>query len=236
MATVLLSFAVAIAQEISCEHQWIVEDKEGVQQKVELENVNDKYHLLITYSLKSVCSECGEQSFQNRNYTYMPHSYLVEGWSFENDKCSVNVTWQCCICGHVLSEVISMNDVLAGSLEWCLYGGECENKLSGYLHKDGYILPEGGAYLPGGVEVNEKEYMIAIIYDPNNMNFHFSHRTYCATCGRPYRLSTSSPTPMFNENWNGLPIMTEEYFLTVDMPENLPYQLIDQLRKEAGAA
>ncbi len=239
LATLIVSFAESQNGECDagkCVHQWETMDFSHYNTVVEQEVGDDERHWLGHYGSHETCSICGElNDYYRVSASGQSHAFdVISCKAFEGDE--VEILFCCRMCEYERSERTTIQTIVDGTAETCLLGGACPRNIVGFMNDKGIILPDSMVGVPTNYDIGERVWFNAVIYDADNRTFLFSSRDYCPVCGRPRIFAPSYATPVFNENWNGLPIMTEEYFLTVDMPENLPYQLIDQLRKEAGGA
>lgn len=219
-----------------CRHKWGTSDFSDWEWFVEQEEDNQKSHWLAHYGAQEICSICGEFNGYNRvSAAGQTHVFdVIRCTPLEGD--SIEILFRCRMCEYERCEKTTVQTIVDGTSGSCLLGGECSQNVVGYMNDDGLILPNSMVGELANFDIGEREWFISIIYDPANQTFLLASRDYCPVCGRPRFFSHSDATQIFNERWNGFPIMTEEYFLTVDMPNNLPYQLIDQLREEAQAS
>lgn len=219
-----------------CVHQWEFADFSNYQTLLEQEPGNDKNHWLGHYGSREICGICGEfNGYYRVSASGQSHAFVVTNCT-ESEADVIEILFRCRMCEYERSENTLIQTILDGNADTCLLGGACSRNIVGYMNDKGMILPDSMVGVPANYDIGERERFISVIYDPIDQTFLFASRDYCPVCGRARVFAPSYPTPVFNESWYGLPIMTEEYFLTVDMPDNLPYQLIDQLRQEAGAA
>ncbi len=223
-------------EQALCGHQWTDDTAvlASVSVKKEIQAADDMRHIISRLYPVMICTECGEVVYGGTG-AYALHSYTVKAWeSYPNG--TVSIDYQCMVCMHTCTMLVERKMLFDSTSDYCLTGGACDIGESGYLNKEGQILSElhiSGADAEGW---GEKAWFSALIYEPAEKTFLWGERVYCPLCGRPRVSTPELPTTYFDNRYNGLPIMTKEYFLTVDMPDNLPYQLIDQLRKEAGVA
>ena len=228
----------AAAEAVSAhEHQWNVcsnVEQEEFPYLIELVEVTNVSHAYMRYFPVKRCLTCDEIQYGG-SASYAMHSYVVQEYHFQQEKEMIVVTWKCKVCKYQHTEQCEVQLIKEGKMPICLLGGSCEANARGYLYDNGIILPEMMGNVPVEYSGSEKLLLHALIYNEQNQSFLQGYRQYCPLCGRPRIESLSQPTTKFKEKWNGLPIMTEQYFLTVDMPQNLPYQLIDTLRQESGA-
>ena len=239
LATVLVCVSAEGPVEDNCAHQWEpfnLTEHGYDPEMVHLVNVDAQRHKYMMPRPSSVCKLCGERLYQGEGTLSNDlHSYIVDEWHELIPGQSVFVTYKCAVCEYMHQVELSYQSICDGSAPSCLFGGACDQKAVGYMTTDGLVLPQGEWILPAELADVEKRWDIAIVYDMQDKTFCFTDREYCAVCGRPRIPETRQTTQVFYTNWNGLPIMTEEYFLEVDMPDNLPYQLIDNLRQATGS-
>lgn len=237
MLLLLVSFAYCDAgksEAADCTHVWepYAQEIHGqIADEIVLSEVDPLFHVYMVRSPGSVCAVCGECEYSPGTGVHAYHSYEVKQWRCAETGDEVTISWSCRVCSYERTEHTTLQAIVQGTEANCLLGGKCDGARTGYM-TDRQIITSGDR----SNIVGEKEWFIALVYDPQAHTFLYASRDYCPLCGKPKIFAPAFATTVFNENWSGLPIMTEEYFLTVDMPDNLPYQLIDQLRKEAGAA
>lgn len=223
-----------------CLHKWTDFDygKHGYDpEKVTLEFVDDEYHCYKQSVPTSVCEYCGERMYEGRaTATSAVHSFQVKDWNLDADTDELSLCVECAVCKYVREEWCNVQHILEGKVQSCILGGKCDDQNSGYLNQQGSIIASGTWIVPPDFDMGEASGFVAVVYDEEEKIYQFSAREYCPLCGRPRAVLRGWRTPDFREEWDGLPVMSEEDFLTVGMPQDLPYQLIDQLRKEAGAA
>lgn len=226
-----LSMAVcALAEDAApeCGHQWVLFTS-FLEMDQTIEQGNDSTHNWVRSYPKDVCALCGAYGdVWLASKTSQPHAFELAGWSGEAE--SITMHLQCHLCGYEKDWTMGLEAILTSEAAPCLHGGQCTRGDRGYMDTQGKIVPWTWS-------AEEQVRLVAVIYDADEQTFQPVTRHYCSVCGRPgYDDTLQNPQTEFSESWHGLPIMTEEDFLTVDMTDNLPYQLIDQLRKEAGAA
>ncbi len=245
MALVFIFLIVGVCglanAEEKCIHQWVRydEEKHGVlPTEISEPVIAETYHLYIWRSPTKVCELCGVRDLgEYGSGARVPHAYKVADWKKNEIGDAVQITLACGVCEYVHVYDISLQALLDGTAESCLLGGPCKKGTPGYQYENGLVM-----YLvrrhpyPDDFYVGERESYTPQIYDPEAQTFLFASREFCPVCGRPQASNTYQPQVEYIESWNGLPIMTMEFFLTNGVPEGLPYQLIDQLRQEAGGA
>lgn len=212
---------------IVCDHEWVrYYGSETIAANIE--QCNETFHWKVRHVAEEVCKHCGEYGeILRATKSSQPHAYELADWSGTEENISMRL--QCHLCGFQKLIEIEYTAILNAEATPCLNGEPCVIGNRGYLNTQGKIVPWTDS-------VEEQVHLTALIYYAEEKLFRPAGRYYCYVCGRPDYDESVRPESAFKENWNGFPIMTEEYFLTVDMPENLPYQLIDQLREEAQAS
>lgn len=236
LCCILIGWASALSEDgADCSHQWKdVEDAALVaSSRIEMKAENDVYHVIYRLKPDAVCTICGQIAYCGSG-SYVVHSYVVKEWARE-EKGMIRIVYECCVCYHVHEVRVELQVVYDGTAESCLYGGKCDLRNVGFMNDRGQVLSNLNISIPNVFETGDMVWLSALIYDNAEGTFLFAGREYCPVCGRARISTRETPTTGFRDRYNGLPIMTEDYFLTVDMPDNLPYQLIDQLRQEAGA-
>ncbi len=225
--------------ESSCEHIWIPYDQQAhgvLAEEVELFEVNTLSHSYMQRLPKEVCALCGERTYSGGSAPETPHAYTVTDWERTHEGKAVCITLTCGVCRYVYTYEVALQTLLEENGDNCLHGGTCDTRKSGYLYENGMILFDTKGYFwPVGFEPGEKVLEAMLIYDTAEHTFLYTSRKYCPVCGKPRVSAVSKPQSEFDSDWNGMPIMTMDFFLTDGVPENLPYQLIDQLREEAAA-
>ncbi len=223
--------------DASCVHLWVPYSESinsVLPEEIELSEVTELTHMYMQWMPKEVCSLCGKRMYRGSSGSEVPHSYTVTQWERIQEGRAVRITLNCGVCQYSYTYEVTVQTLLDGTGKNCLQGGLCDTHKEGYLFENGMILFDTKGYqLPVDFEPGEAIRPMVLVYDPDEQTFLLTERSYCPTCGRP-RTSRFSPQTEFNSNWNGLQIMTMEYFLTNGVPENLPYQLLDQIRQEAG--
>ncbi len=216
-----------------CKHEW---RKEIVRKRTnsvtyqvlrqQTVDVGD-YHAIYSYIMNE-CLLCGVcqvlPEIREEQHLYCVEEYDVDAANSD----LVRITYRCELCAHVRIEPVLMSDLVseAASAEAidCRHGAEC---------------PAIGQYMEieKGIQVRYDEwtwYLARVLVNENGQDiWKVARRLECWTCRRPYMQVRTE----IDENWadfDSLPTMTYEEFMSEER-DDLPYQLIDQLRKEAGA-
>lgn len=233
----LCSVVCATADSVTdCVHDWVAFDKSvhGIQEdEVWLKEATASHHLYMHRLPTAVCQLCGAREYPDAaSGTNVQHAYRVSQWEYAEDGASVRFVMECAVCEFLNEVSIETERIRQGIEESCLLGGACDERKQGTTYSNGMILPVGDEIYPAGFDAGEKEMLYALIYDETGKTFQFAYRLCCPVCGRPRICTDAMPSAEFHEKWNGMQIMTRDYFLTIGMPDNLPYQVIDRIRGE----
>ena len=227
-----LSMAICASAENSspeCEHKWVLFTS-FLDMELTIEQNDDSSHNYVRSYPKEVCSLCGAYGdVWLASKESQPHAFELSGWSGTEENITMHL--KCHLCGYEKDWAMGLEAILTSGAAPCLHGGQCTRGDRGYMDTQGKIVPWTWS-------AEEQVRLVAVLHNADEQTYQPATRHYCSVCGRPgYDDNLRNPPQTeFNESWNSLPIMSEADFLTVDMPDDLPYQLIDQLRKEAGAA
>lgn len=237
----LLPISLASGEE-PCEHEWsCFEPVYGyLAEEVQWTVMDDDCHECVLTVPESICTRCGTRQYSGSIHAIANrHAYFVSDWYDQHDGTKVTITWVCSLCKFERKETVLLETIIDGSGETCLLGGKCDVRRVGYMHEDGYLYDSGATVLPDFTLPNDAKRLFyeAVLAHNGEMGIELSlvSRTYCSQCGRPSVKPLSGALQSFEEQWSGMGVYTEDAYLQVDMPQNLPYQLIDQLRQEAAA-
>lgn len=227
--------AIQFVQAEGCQHQWndVYSARDEYATQIVLHTVDDSCHWYMERYASAICVICNELLYEGD--AWIPaaqHSFVVRDMNLDVNN-DVRVTFVCAVCDYVREEVTALHQLLSGTNQECLLGGQCDPTKVAYLTEKGIILPEALGVVPHSFDAGDKMLYAVLVYNKDTQSFQLASRVHCAVCGRPRINGYQSPSTVFSERWNGLQIMTEDYFLELNMPDNLPYQLIDQLRQEA---
>lgn len=239
----LLLPVICASGEETCAHEWVAFNActHGyLAEEVQFEPADKDGHQCILNVPESICLSCGSREYSGSAVSVKNrHAYLVKDWHEQNNGAEITITWVCSICAYERTETLTQEMILNGSGETCLHGGKCDVRHVGYMHEDGYLYDSGATVLPDLTKPDDAKRLFceAVLARNGEMGIELSlvSRTYCSQCGRPSVKPMSWALQSFEEQWSGMGIYTEDAYLRVDMPQNLPYQLIDTLRQEAGA-
>lgn len=210
-----------------CDHKWEnVFHIESIEECIE--QGDEEVHWLARYYPTMTCIYCGDYGTHiGGSKSGQPHAYELLEWYGGEE--SAIMLLQCHICGFQKQMEFEYDMILNAPKPPCLTGEPCTRRNRGEMNAQGKIVP--------WVKSDEERVsMSALFYYEEAQTYRPVGRHYCYLCGRPGYEETVRPAPVIKESWIGLTIMTEEEFFSVDMPNNLPYQLIDQLREEAQAS
>ena len=221
------------AQSEECTHAW--QDyslTEHTYDETEpfLEPFDDDLHAVTRHFPQQECVLCGAtQGFSSGSGWLESHSYEVKSWTYAEGEQAVTITWQCCQCAHEYTQTALIADIASGMYSNCLLGGACNENIIGYMDADGHILPgrsEDETIIPLWTRV---------VHNADMGVYLLAYRVYCPKCGRPLLRAFSSSKDTEPLPWPDVDMVTEQEFLTIDMPANLPYQLIEQLLSQQPA-
>lgn len=228
--SVLLTGAAEENDAEACPHSWVPYDQSehGISQyKVILDRTDPDVHCFVGFYPSSVCEMCGACTYTNGGGSEAHHAYRVTGCVYDDAGENVTITWLCELCSYERTECVTVQSILSGEHDTCLLGGACDERLISRYMLDGIVL---NGTMPAEWLNAEREWFRAVIYDRETGGFMYESRKYCVVCGRPSVYDDWAEYGPFRENWNGLPIMTLDYFLNVGVPQNMPYRLIDEIR------
>ncbi len=223
----------------ACVHRWVPynEALHGIlPEEITVRQVDETYHACSRWYPSEVCELCGERTGGHGGGPWTPHSYTVTDWSWNEAGDAARITLSCGVCQYVYTYELPLAALLTGTDDSCLHGGACDLRQSAQLYENGMILPYGkmDIYRPD-LQLGEPQWYISLVYVEERGQYMFTDRVHCPTCGRP-RADWYQQLPAdYDLEGSGIPMMDEDQFLTVGVPEDLPYQLIDQLREEAAA-
>lgn len=232
---VLALSLVALAFAESCEHEWIDYELQaynyaGVEYGYEQHSADA--HLMNMVIPSQICKNCGETSEEvMRAGTAEPHVYKVTAWKYTEDEQSVEITYTCSDCAYQRIDCIALETICQGTASSCLWGGQCDRSQLGFMYEGGVIRR---------FQSDRQDYIrfsgvIEGTYQDGTKGYVLATREYCLVCGRPQMSVSQTVAGEMPEEWNVMPVYTQEEFLTKDMPSNLPYQVIDQLKEKASA-
>lgn len=238
----LLLLPLIVASGENCEHEWTAFNpyKHGyLAEEVKIIATDEESHQCIMTVPESMCARCDAREYKGSVIDIANrHAYFVSDWCYQDEGAAIEITWTCSLCEYERIETIPLQTIINGSGETCLHGGVCDAKNVGYMHEDGYIYDSGAAVLPDLTKPDDTKRLFydALLAQNGETGIELSLvcREYCSLCGRPSVTLLSRSLQSFSDQWNGLSVYTEEAYLQRDMPQNLPYQLIDQLRREAA--
>ena len=217
-----------------CDHQWVsctTADFKFSELEPVIRVVNEDQHGTYRYYPTEMCELCGDT--QGRGYgagSWSVHSFSLVKWEYINHEQEVVIFLHCDICDYDRVIVSDVETILSGASDSCLLGGQCPKNLYGVMY------PEGISAVDSSRSVSEEITFSGVIEVPctgESSHYFIAYRSYCPICGRPERNNVKTSVGELPEAWFNYPMYTEEEFLTVDMPDNLPYQLIDLLRAKA---
>lgn len=227
-----------------CEHVWTdfnpyVHGYAATDFQLEVED--EEFHQCIIRSPEKICVDCGARQYgESLSAVRNRHAFVVAEWRYQEEETVVMITWQCDLCGYLKTETALLDVILSGNADTCLLGGKCNAANRGNMYTDGHIYDSGVTLLRDGTKPNDDNRVVfpALLVDERGSDVMFTlvSRSYCSWCGRPSVNQLGDWSEHFEEDWSGLSIYTERKFLEMGMPSEMPYQLIDQLRAEAGAA
>lgn len=213
-----------------CEHAWQKEiaskRSNSVSYRVQRQQTVDigDYHVIYSYIMNE-CVLCGVQQelpdTREEQHLYVVKQYVAE----ENDPDTVRITYQCELCEHVRTEIVLLSKLAsqeeASKKVDCRHGGDC---------------PTVGEYVEvaNGLKVSYNDrvwYLTRVMVSENGSDvWKVARRLECWACRRPV-MQVRTEIDAEWEDYNKLPAMTYEEFMTEERT-NLPYQLIDDLRKQ----
>lgn len=242
MLLVLLLPLILASGEENCEHEWTAFNpyEHGyLAEEVQMAAMDDETHQCVLTVPERICMHCGAREYRGSvNSIANRHAYFVSDWCYQNEGAAIEITWACSLCKYERTATIELETVINGSGETCLHGGECDVRHVGYMHEDGYIYDSGVTVLPDLTKPDDAKRLFyeALLARNGEMGIELSLvcREYCSLCGRPSAIPIAGTLQSFSDQWNGLSVYTEDAYIQQDMPQNLPYQLIDQLRQEAA--
>lgn len=221
----------------TCEHRWyavsleveVTEYENGVvrfAQDVLLPKTYiavGSWHAEVTYVLNS-CSKCGVEQYMPEAREF-PHRYRVTDEKSNGDM--VTLSYTCDDCGHIRRETLSLAAIRAtdaASTEVdCMHGGVCPTAgLFTDAELGRYVLVDGRPYSLVRVQMEEDGQMV----------WKVAHRLHCPFCRRPQMLHIRKLDESC-EDFESLPEMSYEEFMTVKTEADLPYRVIDRLRMGA---
>lgn len=214
-----------------CEHQWencLTGDFEYDELEATVEPIDEQMHSIRRVYPKEMCAKCG--ATQGCGYgagKRQVHSYDLVKWEYINHNSEVVIFLRCRICEYDYVMIENVQNIIEGREDNCLLGGTCPDNLSGSMYAEGIAATDGSR--------KDELRFSGVIEMPceNGANqYYIAYRTYCPICGRPERHNTENVYGEMPESWKEWVLYTEEEFLKADMPDNLPYQLVDQLRAD----
>lgn len=229
LCTLMLSIGVCcVAEDTACEHSWTLYTgyaDDFLTQEAVIEPYDSETHTIIRAFPIEECSNCGEVRGQGYGAGYMQvHSYSVAGWQFVNEGMDVEIRFNCHICEYELTETVALQSILEGTETTCILGGECAANLAGSMYPEGIEQTNGfrtdAISFAGVVQVPCTE---------ERSHYYLAERSYCPVCGRP-QMQIFSISDALTAEWEKWPLYEADEFLSAEMPEELPYQLVDDLR------
>lgn len=229
---VSISMGCSLAERTSCEHSWTVFTEYAdvfLTQEVEVQQYDSEMHAIVRSFPIEKCALCGEVRGQEHRASYMQiHSYKVDDWHFVNDGAGVEIQFGCHICGYELVEMAALQEILDGTNNLCLIGGECVDDYAGSMYPAGIEQTNGfrkDAHSFTGV--------VEVPCSDDRSHYYLAERSYCPVCGRPQMQIISMLDEGQRDEWGKWPCYDLPAFLSQNMPNNLPYQLIDSLRSQS---
>ncbi len=232
MLILCMSVSCSVAEDTTCVHDWtLIEDYDPIFQMQEpvVRPYDEQKHIIMYDRPTEVCSLCGATRGQGHGAGYTQiHSYTVEEWQTINGGADVAFEFCCNVCGYERAETIALQEILDGLNDSCLLGGVCAAEYVGSMYPEG-IRPTRGSRtdsitLSGVVEVPCTE---------DRSHYYLAERIYCPICGRPQMQVFSILDEARRDEWAKWTCYDLSTFLSMDMPENLPYQVIDSLRSQS---
>lgn len=222
----LLGTAAAYSEE--CPHSWHPCDLSQIDYaeiSPEMIAVDDSSHMYLRKFPKEECTLCdATRGFSTAAGYLQPHSFSVEEWYRDNEN-NVFIFLKCHICEFQHEVHASVDTILAGTSETCLLGGACVNR-------------EGGSMYPQGIESTDGTRTDAIVFTgivetpcaDGRSHLYLANRVYCPVCGQPelQLISDEETTHAYKDRYEHY---STEAFLSTGMPQNLPYQVIDTIKK-----
>ena len=221
----------SVAENVTCAHSWtiITDYSTAFQGKETVVRQYDAQSHIIMYDMPTeVCSLCGETRGQGYGAGFTQiHSYKVKKWHFINEGSDVEIVFCCHICAYEFSETIALQEILDGSNELCILGGECAAEYVGSMYPEGIVQTSG--FRTDAISFSG---IVVVPCVENQCHYYLAERNYCPVCGRPRMQIFSILDEALMGKWEKWPCYDLPTFLSYDMPDELPYQLIDRLRSQ----
>lgn len=121
--------------------------------------------------------------------------------------------------------VVDVQSILGGQENDCLTGGACKDYYRGMMFSTGIEAADGGR-----TDSIVFSCIVAIPRENGLMDYNYGLREYCVRCGRPVLRIWDTSYGAPKQEWEKANVLTEEEFASYNMPDDLPFQLIDNLR------